>query len=72
MATPPKELIPGAGDCLTRAAKEIMVRSAACALNLRHYFLVVDVVDSLKFGLALYLLVGGLVNREDVILFCLK
>jgi len=56
LATPPKELIPGAGDCLTRAAKEIMVRSAACALNLRHYFLVVDVVDSLKFGLALYLL----------------
>lgn len=56
LATPPKELIPGGGDCLTRVAKEIMVRSVACAVKLRHYFLVVDVVDSLKFGLGLYLM----------------
>lgn len=56
LATPPKELIPGAGDCSTRVAKEIMVRSVASAFYLRHYFLVVDVVDSLKFGLSLYLM----------------
>jgi len=64
LATPPKELIPGGGDCLTRAAKEIMVRSVAGAMMLRHYLLVVDVVDSLKFGLALYIMtyIGDAVN----------
>ena len=43
---------------MTKVAKEIMVRSAACAQQLRHYFLVVDIIDSLKFGLALYLMVS--------------
>jgi len=56
LATPAKELVPGAGDCLTRVAKEIMVRAVACAMHLRHYFLVGDIVDSLKFGLGLYLM----------------
>ena len=59
LATPPKELIPGGGDCLTTVAKEIMVRSVAGVLLLRHYFLVVDLIDSLKFGLALYFLVSN-------------
>jgi len=49
---------------LTNVAKEIMVRSVAGALMLRHYFLVVDVIDSLKFGLALYLMtyIGDALN----------
>ena len=51
-------MIPGGGDCLTNAAKEIMVRAVAGAMLLRHYLLVVDVVDSLKFGLALYIMVS--------------
>lgn len=61
--------VPGV-DNVKSVIKTALEQFGSCLESLRHYFLVVSIVDSLKFGLVLYLLtyVGEAMNLLSVVI----